>query len=117
MKNAILLMLGLAAGTASFAQTTEPQLPAVSVSITTDQKLKLILSRRPATATITLRDNVGHLLYSGHVYLNNGLYQYFNLSELTTGTYQLGVAVDHETMVKTVTIAQQPAQTQVSLTS
>ena len=36
MKNALLLMLGLVAGTASFAQTSNLKTPETSVSVTND---------------------------------------------------------------------------------
>ncbi len=117
MKNIFILMLGLVAGTASFAQTTGSKTPATSVSITADQKLKLIVARENASALVTLRDTEGHILYSSTVDLRDGLSQKFNLSELGIGSYQLAVSVGNEVVVKSFVIDDQPAQKIVALRS
>jgi len=110
-------MLGLVAGTASFAQTTVSKTPATSVSITADQKIKLIVARDEATAAITLRDADGHVLYSENVDLSNGLRQQFNIAELANGTYQITVAVGQDTVVKTFVVGEQPAQKVIAIRS
>ncbi len=117
MKNTLILMLGLVAGTASFAQTTSSKTPATSISITTDQKVKLIVGRDEATAAITLRDGDGHVLYSENVDLRNGLYQQFNIAQLANGTYQIAVAIGKDTLVKTFVVDEQPAQKLVAIRS
>lgn len=117
MKNTLILMLGLVAGTASFAQTTVSKTPETSVSITADQKIKLIVARDEATATITLRDADDHLLYRENVSLRNGLRQHFNVAELASGTYQIAVAVGQSTVVKTFVVGEQPAQKLVAIRS
>ena len=116
MKN-VLLMLGLVAGTASFAQTTEPKTPATSVSITSDQKLKLVVGHEDANATITLRDAKGHVLYSSNVNLRDGLAQKFDLTQLDNGAYQVAVAVGTDVIIKTFVIDDQPAQKLVAFRS
>lgn len=110
MKNTLMLMLGLAAGTASFAQTTSSQTPETSVSVTNDQKLELIVARQQATAAVTLRDADGHVLYRETISLHNGLRQQFNIAEMVNGTYQLAVVVGNDTVIKTVVVNEQPAQ-------
>ncbi|GAB2576027.1 DUF3244 domain-containing protein [Spirosoma areae] len=110
MKKIFILMLGLVAGTASFAQSTDSTTPATTVTITNDQKLKLIVGKEEATATITLRDAAGHVLYSNTLSLRDGLQQKFNLTQLDEGSYQLAVVVGKETVVKAFSIANQPAQ-------
>lgn len=115
MKNTLILMLGLVAGTASFAQTTPSKTPETSVSITTDQKVKLIVAREEATAAVTLRDADGHVLYRETVDLRNGLYQHFNIAQLVNGTYQLAVAIGKDTVVKTFVVDEQPAQKLVAI--
>ena len=117
MKKIAMLMLGLVAGTASFAQTTDSNAPAAAVTITSDQKLKLVVGRDEATATISLRDNEGHTLYTENVSLHNGVRQNFDVATLAGGAYQLSVAVGKNTVVKTFVIETQPAQKFVALRS
>ena len=117
MKNTLILMLGLVAGTASFAQTTNSKTPEASVTITADQKVKLIMARENATAAITLRDTDGHVLYRENVDLRNGLRQQFNIAQLANGTYQLAVAVGDDTVIKTFVVGEQPAQKLVAIRS
>ena len=117
MKNTLLLMLSLVAGTASFAQAVPSKTPETNVSITTDQKVKLIVAREEATAAITLRDADGHVLYSENVDLRNGLRQQFNIAQLANGTYQIAVAIGNDTVVKTFVVDEQPAQKVVAIRS
>ncbi|GAB3714473.1 hypothetical protein GCM10027592_54290 [Spirosoma flavus] len=105
MKKLAILMLGLTIGTASFAQT-----PETNVSITTDQKLKLIVGREPAIATVQLRDATGHVLYSEQANLQEGLRQLFDLTALDYGTYEVTVSVGKESVVKEFVIDDKPAQ-------
>lgn len=110
MKKVLILMLGLVAGTASFAQTTTPQPLATSVLITSDQRVKLTVGREEALATVTLLDADNHVLYAQNVDLHQGLRQYFNIAQLDNGTYRLAVAVGKQTTVKTFIVDEQPAQ-------
>ncbi|HLL95459.1 MAG TPA: hypothetical protein VK404_10815 [Spirosoma sp.] len=117
MKNALLLMLGLVAGTASFAQTSNLKTPETSVSVTNDQKVKLMVAREEATAAVTLRDADGHILYVENVDLRNGLRQYFNVAGLDNGVYQIAVVIGKDSVVKTFVIGEQPAQKLVAIRS
>ena len=117
MKNTFILMLGLVAGTASFAQTTNPKTPETSVIITSDQRVKLLVARDESNAVVTLRDTESHVLYSANVNLRDGLRQYFNIAELANGTYRLAVAIGSNTVVKTFVIGEQPAQKLVAIRS
>lgn len=117
MKNTLILMLGLVAGTASLAQTPPSKTPETSVSITADQKVKLIVAREEATAAVTLRDADGHVLYRETVDLRNGLRQQFDVAGLANGTYQLAVSVGRDTAVKTFVVDEQPAQKLVAIRS
>lgn len=110
MKNVFILMLGLVAGTASFAQTTETKTLVTSVSITNDQKLKLVIGRENSTAVVTLRDPQGHVLYRSSVNLREGLLQKFDLNQLDKGLYQLAVTVGDDVITKAFVIDDQPAQ-------
>ncbi len=115
MKNAVILMLSLVAGTASFAQSNSNPVPAATVAITSDQKVKLIVGRENALANVVLRDALGHTLYSENVNLKNGLRQYFNILELALGTYQVEVSIGKESVVKTFVVDEQPAQKLVAI--
>src|ERR1700712_1820549 len=117
MKNVFILMLGLVAGTASFANTTGVKTPETAVGVTNDQNLKLIVGHEDATATITLTDDKGHVLYVNHVNLHDGLQQKFNIAELNGGSYKLVVAVGDDAVVKTFVIKDQPAQKVVAFRS
>jgi uncharacterized protein YpmB len=117
MKNVLLLMLGLVAGTATFAQTDNSKTPETTVSVTNDQKVKLMVAREEATAAVTLRDAEGHLLFVENVDLRNGLRQYFNIAGLENGVYQLAVAVGKDSVVKTFVVGEQPAQKLVAIRS
>ncbi|QHW00901.1 DUF3244 domain-containing protein [Spirosoma endbachense] len=117
MKNVFILILGLLAGTVSFAQTQPGNAPETSVSITTDQKLKLIVGREETTATITMRDENGHIIYTDKVGLQNGLYQKFDIAQLNEGTYELAISVGNDTVVKSFVIESQPAHKLVAFRS
>lgn len=116
MKKILTLMLGLVAGTASFAQIIDSTTPSTNLVVTADNKLKLIVSPEPARATIILRDMDGHVLYRNNsVDLQKGINQKFNLDELATGTYQLAVTIDKESTVKTFEVGVVPAQKVVKI--
>ena len=117
MKNILFLMLGLIVSTASFAQTTIDKTLAATVSLTSDNKVKLMVAREEATATITLRDSNGNVLYVDKQNLQNGLRQYFNLSQLAHGVYQLSISVGKESIVKTFEVKELPSQQVVTLAS
>lgn len=117
MKNILFLMLGLIVSTASFAQMTIDKTPAATVLLTSDNKVKLMVAREEATATITLRDSDGHILYVDKQNLQNGLRQYFNVSQLAYGVYQLSISVGKESIVKTFEVKELPSQQVVTLAS
>jgi hypothetical protein len=117
MKNVFILMLGLVAGTTSFAQTVDTQAPIARLTITTDQKVKLLVAPEKSTAAVILRDAVGHVLYSENVNLTNGLQQSFDITQLTYGTYEFAIAVGKATVVKTFVVDEQPAQKLVAIRS
>ncbi|WP_128546714.1 DUF3244 domain-containing protein [Larkinella soli] len=119
MKKTILLMLGLIAGTASFAQTSlalsSDQTPPPEVSITTDQKIRLLVEQQSAKGTVSLRDDAGHVLYTKNVNLEKGLVQTFNVSGLESGIYHLAVVVAGRTVDKSFSVGFKPAQMQVQI--
>ncbi|GAA4457740.1 hypothetical protein GCM10023189_28950 [Nibrella saemangeumensis] len=114
MKKIIALMLGLVAGTASFAQQTIDQTPDVVIT-SANQKLHLYVAPQTANATIKLHDAVGHLLYVNTANAANGVRQTFNLTNLEAGTYRLSVVKDGQTTQKTVVVETVPAQKQITL--
>jgi hypothetical protein len=115
MKNILLLMLGLVAGTASFAQTTQGETPSANLALTSDHKLKLMVGQQDAKGTVALIDNAGHILYNSSVNLRKGLNQNFNINELTSGTYQVVVTIGKQSIIKTFVVDEKPAQTVVTL--
>ncbi|QHV96985.1 DUF3244 domain-containing protein [Spirosoma endbachense] len=115
MKKILLLVLGLVASSASFASINEPSQPIATVSLIDNDKVKLIVAPEKATATITLKDAVGHVLYSSNVNLVEGIQQKFDISHLSTGVYQLSVSVGKEHTVKSFTVAEVPSQQVVTL--
>ena len=118
MKKIIMLMLGLVAGTASFAQQTVSSgtaTPTPLVSVTADHKLKLIIGQQTALAIVSLWDANGHQLYTERVSLQDGLYQKFNLTDLVSGTYRLTVTTGSETATRTFVVDEKPAEKQVIL--
>ncbi|MBO0935530.1 T9SS C-terminal target domain-containing protein [Fibrella sp. HMF5335] len=115
MKKVIVLMLGLVASTASFAQQVAPEgtvaaTPQTNMFITADQKIKLFVEALPATARITLSDAAGHALYAIRVPLNHGYGQQFDISNLGVGLYRLTVSTAAKTTTNTFVI--QPLQPQ-----
>ena len=110
----IALMLGLVAGTASFAQTATDNTPDVVVT-STQEKLQLYVAPQSTRATIKLHDKLGHLLYTTTTNITNGFRQTFDLSNLESGTYRLSVEKAGQTIDKTVVIGSVPAQKQISL--
>ncbi|WP_080059491.1 hypothetical protein [Spirosoma aerolatum] len=117
MKKLFILMLGLVASTASFAKTTTNEAPATTITLTADNKVKLVIAPEAAKATIALQDQEGHLLYTSSVDLRQGIHQKFNINELSVGTYQIAVKVGEQNTVKTFVIQERPAETFVMLES
>ncbi|MCK8495006.1 MULTISPECIES: hypothetical protein [Spirosoma] len=115
MKKIFILMAGLVASSASFAKTSEPTKPHVTTSLIGQEKLRLIVAPEKATATISLRDDKGHVLYSGNVNLRDGVQQKFDISNLEEGQYQLSVAVGKERTLKAFTITDLPSQQSVTI--
>jgi hypothetical protein len=116
MKKILMLMLGLAAGTASFANPiTTSTAPSANLAVTADQKLNLTISPEEARAMVVLRDLDGHTLYRNQVNLLQGFNQKFNISELPVGTYEIAVTVGKQSTIKTFEVGVQPSQTVVKI--
>jgi hypothetical protein len=78
MKKTILLMLGLVAGTASFApksiaQTIDTPTPLARVVMTDNQKIKLFVQPILAEGEVAITDASGHSLYTSTMNLKKGL--------------------------------------------
>ena len=116
MKKTILLMLGLVAGAASFAQQTPTQAPAsdkpqTRLVITPEQKVKLFVQPVAGNGQLSLLDTQGHVLYGANVSLQKGFGQQFDISNLPIGTYRLVVKTNDETVTKTFVVQPVPNQT------
>ncbi len=109
MKKTILLMLGLVAGTASFAQESNSQTvastePQVQVLAASNQKVRLMIQPEDAKGKIALLDDMGHALYTATVTLNEGISQQFDIAQLASGKYRLKVTTPTSTVTKTFII-------------
>lgn len=113
MKKVIALMLGLVAGTASFAQANDPNSDVIFTS--TNERVQVYIAPQPATASIKFFDAEGHILYTKTANVATGFRQKLNLTELAPGSYRLTVVKDGETVEKTVVIKDVPAQKEVSI--
>ncbi|MDB5242716.1 MAG: hypothetical protein JWP57_3341 [Spirosoma sp.] len=66
-------------------------------------KLKLMMGHQPGKATIELRNEKGRLFVET-VDLRKGVQQTFDLSEVTSGTYQIQVKIGDQVTTKTIQI-------------
>lgn len=123
MKKTILLMLGLVAGTASFAQESNSQAltaatePQVHVMATSNQKVRLVVQPEASKGKISLFDEAGHSLYTETVALKEGINQQFDIAQLATGKYRLKITTDSGTVTKTFIIQPVPHETFVVMES
>ncbi|WP_461139157.1 T9SS type A sorting domain-containing protein [Spirosoma pomorum] len=113
MKKVLMLMLGLVAGTTSFANSSDvtpsaPEARSTRLVMTTDHKIKLYVQPVQDKANLAIRDADGRVLYKTAVSLQKGLQQQFDISSLETGTYQLTLTTDHETRTKTFVVQADP---------
>ena len=123
MKKTIMLMLGLVAGTASFAQESNAQLiasttePQVHLMATANQKVRLFVQPEETKGSIMLLDEKGHSLYTETVTLHKGISQQFDIAQLATGKYSLKITTPTGTVTKTFVIQTIPQETFVVLES
>ena len=118
----IMLMLGLVAGTASFAQQSySPTIasgePQVHLMATDNQKVRLFVQPEVTKGSIALLDGQGHSLYKETVALNKGISQQFDIAQLATGKYSLTITTPTGTVTKTFVIQTVPQETFVVLES
>lgn len=102
-------MVGLVAGSASFANTNDNTKLTAKTSVV-NEKVNLVIAPMNAKARLDLIDNKGHLLYSSNVNLKHGIRQVFDVSHLENGLYQLSLSVGDEHIVKTVDITESTSQ-------
>ncbi|UFH51935.1 T9SS type A sorting domain-containing protein [Spirosoma sp. KNUC1025] len=109
MKKILMLMLGLAVGTASFANPTTPQATTQTrVVMTADHKIKLFVQPLQAKGQLAIVDATGQPVYNSAVWLQKGLSRQFDFSSLGAGTYQLTLKVGNETVVKKFVLQANP---------
>ncbi|QMW01413.1 T9SS type A sorting domain-containing protein [Spirosoma foliorum] len=110
MKNVLILMLGLVASTASFANnsTIQPSSTQTRVVMTAGQKIKLYVQPIQTKGKLAIWDANGQVVYKSTVNLKKGLSQQFDFSNLETGTYHLTVMTDTETLTKTFVVQANP---------
>ena len=110
MKKILLLMLGLIAGSASFANTNDNTKLSAKTSVVENEKVRLVIAPMNAKAKLELTDSEGHLLYSSSVNLSHGIKQVFDVSHLENGLYQLSLSTGNEHTVKTIDITEMTSQ-------
>lgn len=110
MKKVLILMLGLVATTASFANPTTPQLTAAQsrVVMTARHKIKLYVQPLQTKGQIAILDASGRAVYANNVALQKGLAAQFDFSNLGTGTYRLTLTTSKETITKTFVVQANP---------
>jgi hypothetical protein len=110
MKNALILLVGLMAGTASFANPTVPQHTTAQarVVMTTENKIKLFVQPLQTKGQLSIRDAAGKPVYSQNVTLQKGLSQQFDCSDLSIGTYQITLTTNNETITRTFVVQADP---------
>lgn len=109
MKKILLVVLGLVAGSASFANTNDNGKPSAYASIISNDKVKLVVAPMEAQARLDLLDDFGHVLYTSNLNLGGGFLQVFDISKLEKGVYKLSVSVGKERTVKTFDITETPS--------
>ncbi|MBO9639737.1 T9SS type A sorting domain-containing protein [Siphonobacter aquaeclarae] len=109
MKKSIAFLASLFVATASFAATTEePQ-----ITVTNDNKVQLSINPEQGVASVSIRDEDGHLIYTDKSSLTNGYNQKFDLSNLKNGAYKLSVSIGNQTIDKTINLGEKPATKQI----
>ena len=120
MKKTILLMLGLVAGTASFApqsiaQTIDTPTAQARVVMTADQKIQLFVQPVQAEGQVAITDESGHSLYTSMMNLKKGLGLQFDVSGLSAGTYQMTLKTGSEVVTRTFVVQLAPQESFVVL--
>ena len=113
-------MLGLVAGTASFApksiaQATNTPTPQARVVMTADQKIKLFIQPVQVEGEVAITDANGHSLYTSTMNLKKGLGLQFDVSGLSAGTYRMTLKTGSEVVTKTFVVQPVPYESFVVL--
>ena len=115
MKKILLVVLGLVAGSASFANTNDNNKPSANASVIDNEKVKLMIAPMKAKARLELTDHQGHVIYTGNLNLSHGIKQVFDISQLEKGLYQFSVSVGDERTVKAFDITETTRQQVVTM--
>ena len=115
MKKVLILMLGLVAGTASFANSStvlpsavSPVTSATRLVMTANHKIRIYVQPLDTKGELSIQDAKGHTLYDSMVTLQKGLYQQIDFSDLGAGTYQLTLNTGGQTLTKTFVVQANP---------
>ncbi|MDB5241529.1 MAG: hypothetical protein JWP57_2154 [Spirosoma sp.] len=110
MKKVLILMLGLVASSASFANTSTPQNTAAQTRLvmTNGHKIKLYIQPLQTKGQLAIQDANGQDVYNKTVALQNGLSQQFDFSNLSTGTYRLTLTTGNQTVTRTFVVQANP---------
>lgn len=110
MKKVLILMLGLVASTASFANSSTPQTSAAETRLvmTPEHKVKLYVQPLQTNGQVAILDADGRAVYTETVNLKKGLSQQFDVSSLGNGTYRLTLTTGSETQTRTFVVQANP---------
>ena len=111
MKKILMVMLGLVAGTASFAANKEPNKPVAAPTrlvMNMENKLRFYVQPLQAKGQLAIRDANGRPVYTSTVALHKGLYRQFDFSNLVMGTYRFTLATEAGTFQRTFVVQGDP---------
>lgn len=114
MKKILLVVLGLVACSASFANTNDSNKPLANASVINNDKVKLMIAPMKAKARLDLTDNQGHVIYTRNLNLGHGIQQIFDISQLEKGLYQFSVSVGEERTVKSFDVTETTRQQSIT---
>ena len=115
MKKVLVLMLGLVASTASFANssatvpsTTYSVVSSTHLVMTPERKIKLYVQPLQTKGQLAIWDANGQPVYTQNVALQKGFSQQFDVSSLGIGTYRLTLTAGTETCTRTFVVQANP---------
>ena len=102
MKNILLLMLGLAAGTASFAHELAPQDKTLLTHLVMNDRDRIRFYVQPlqTKGQLSIQDANDRIIYQQTMSLKKGLRQQLDISNLAAGTYRLTLSTEQKTVTQ-----------------
>ncbi|GAB3920157.1 T9SS type A sorting domain-containing protein [Larkinella terrae] len=108
MKKIGMLMLGLLAGTVSFAHQPLTSTTPARLVMNTENKIRLYVQPLQSKGQLAIWDANGRPVYFSTVALQKGLSRQFDFSSLSAGTYRLTLQTNAETVTKRFVVQANP---------